>query len=157
MRLTLLRHGKAMDRSSWHGEDADRPLTREGEEQAERVCKALKELIRADEIWTSPWVRARHTAEIASAAWKLPLREVAWMAGEAASAQERIDELPSDSDVVLVGHEPDLGLLAGALLGGISLQLKKSGIAVLDGKPALAEMRLVSLLTPKHVLGLSRP
>jgi phosphohistidine phosphatase len=155
MRLILLRHGKALDREEWGGAEHDRPLTREGAEQAERFCKALRDVVRAEEIWTSPWTRARHTAEIASTVWKLPLREVGWLAGEAATADERIAELPTKTDLVLVGHEPDLGLLAGALLGGTALQLKKSGLAVLEGKPAPAEMRLLLLLTPKLVLGLA--
>ncbi|MBA3709066.1 MAG: histidine phosphatase family protein [Planctomycetes bacterium] len=156
MRLILLRHGKALERSEWDGADADRPLTKDGADQITRVCKALRDLIRADALWSSPWARARSTAELASSVWKLPLREVEWLAGEAMAADERIALLPTDADVVLVGHEPDLGLLAGALLGGTALQLKKAGVAILDGKPAPGEMRLIGLLTPKIVLELAQ-
>jgi phosphohistidine phosphatase len=155
MRLTLLRHGKAVAREDWQGDDADRPLTKDGADQAARVCKLMRPLIRAEQIWTSPWVRARQTAELASSAWKLPLREVEWLAGEALSPEERIERLPQQGEVVLVGHEPDLGILAGRLMGATPLRLKKAGIAVLDGNPSSHEMRLITLVSPKLIQALA--
>lgn len=155
MRVTIVRHGKAVDRAKWHLEDADRPLTKEGAAQAMRAFRTLRGWVAADEVWTSPWTRARQTAELAAECWRLPLREVDWLAGEAMSADRRIRLLPHDIDVALVGHEPDLGMLIGALAGGRPVPLKKGGVALLEGEPAPAGMQLRLLLTPKLVLGLA--
>jgi phosphohistidine phosphatase len=155
MRLILVRHGKAVDRDAWHHHDSDRPLTEQGIDHASRVFKLVKPYVKAHEVWTSPYARARQTAEIASGIWKVPLREVDWLAPEAMPATGRIAELPRDVDVALVGHEPDLGLFAGALLAGNPVPLKKAGIAVLEGEPAAAGMQLRLVLTPKLVLGLA--
>jgi phosphohistidine phosphatase SixA len=155
MQLTLVRHGKAVDREDWHGEDDRRPLTREGIEQALRIFELVEPWISADEVWTSPWLRARHTAELACSAWQLPLREMPWLAGEALGAGERVRHLPRRTDVVLVGHEPDLGALAGLVTGGNPLPLKKAGMVILEGDPEPAGMTVLALLSPKVVLGLA--
>lgn len=154
MRLTLLRHGPAVDREKWSGDDAERPLTDSGTKLTTEVIEAAGELIKADEIWTSPWVRARQTAELASSIWKLPLREMDWLAGEAKSAAERASRLQPHTNVVLVGHEPDLGELVRFLCGA-KIELKKAGLVMLKGTPRQGEMLLKSLLTPKQVLELA--
>jgi phosphohistidine phosphatase SixA len=155
MRLIIVRHGKAVDREKWHQDDTERPLTKDGVEQATRMFKLVRDWVQADEVWTSPWTRARQTAELAAGVWKLPLREVDWLAGEAMPAQNRVRQLPRGIDVALVGHEPDLGAFIGSLIGGNPVPLKKAGIAVLEGEAALGAMQLRLLLTPKMVLGLA--
>jgi phosphohistidine phosphatase SixA len=150
MRLYILRHGKAAKRGDWDGDDAERPLTRNGVDHAERTVAALRPLVAAHEILTSPWTRARQTAEIASAAWRLPLREVPWLAGDAAIPADIATYLAPRADVVLVGHEPDLGALVAFLSGG-RVELKKCGFAVLEGDPVAQGMRLVGLLTPRLI------
>jgi phosphohistidine phosphatase len=152
MRLTILRHGEAIDRDAWQGEDSERPLTEDGVKRLRKVLKASKRVIKAHEIWTSPWKRARETAEMASTFWKLPLREAAWLAGGAAIAKERAEHLRDDYDVILVGHEPDLGELIGYLCGGPAVALRKAGIAVLKGEPRAGGMALSTLLGPKALL-----
>lgn len=154
MRLTLLRHGEAVDREEWQGDDSARPLTKDGQGEAELVCKLTRKLVKAGEIWTSPWLRARQTAEIASHIWKLPLREFDWLAGGALSAAERAARLQPHTDVVMVGHEPDLGELTRFLCGA-QLDLKKAGLIVLKGENRQGAMVLRSLLSPKVVLELA--
>jgi phosphohistidine phosphatase len=154
MRLTLLRHGKAVEREEWQGDDAERPLTKDGIQQTTRVLKRARGLVKAVEIWTSPWLRARHTAELASGIWKLPLREMDWLAAGAVPAAERASRLQGHTDVVLVGHEPDLSELAKFLCGA-RLELKKSGLVFLDGEPRQGAMDLRGLLAPKMVLELA--
>ena len=46
MRLTLLRHGPAVDREKWSGDDADRPLTESGTELTTETIKAARDLIK---------------------------------------------------------------------------------------------------------------
>ena len=154
MRLTLLRHGPAVDREKWSGADADRPLTEAGNDLTISTIKAARGLIKAVEIWTSPWVRARQTAELASGLWKLPLREVEWLAGEVMPASERAARLQPHTDVVLVGHEPDFSELVRFLCGA-KIELKKAGLVVLKGTPRQGEMVLRSLMTPKQVMELA--
>lgn len=154
MRLTLLRHGPAVDREKWSGNDADRPLTDSGTELTTEVVEAAADLIKAEEIWTSPWVRARQTAELASSIWKLPLREMDWLAGEAKTAAERAARLHPHTDVVLVGHEPDFSDLVRFLCGA-RIELKKAGLVMLKGTPRQGEMVLKALLTPKQMLELA--
>jgi len=151
MRLILLRHGVAVERDEWHGDDAERPLSKAGIHQATMTLKRVRPLVKAIEIWTSPWVRARATAELASAIWKLPLREAPWLAGEAATPKQMLEQLATAPDVVLVGHEPDLGVLAGVLVGGKPVPLAKAGMAVLKGTPEAGAMELKLLLSPKAV------
>jgi phosphohistidine phosphatase len=153
MQLTLLRHGPAVEREKWSGNDAERPLTENGAELTVSMLKHTRELIKAVEIWTSPWVRARQTAELASSIWKLPLREMDWLAGEALSAAERAARLQPHTDVVLIGHDPDLGDLARFLCGA-RIELKKGGLAMLKGVPRQSEMVLRGLYSPKQVLEL---
>ena len=162
MRLTFLRHGKAVDRALWHERDADRPLTAEGQDQLRELSRLLRPVVRAGLICTSPWRRARETAEIFAAAWELPLRECAWLAGEAAPAAQWAEELNPTLDTMLVGHEPDLGIAAAWLCGfgpsaGISsLPLKKAGVAILDGLPRPGGMQLMALLPPKTVAAIAK-
>ncbi|MBA3938136.1 MAG: histidine phosphatase family protein [Planctomycetes bacterium] len=153
MHLTLLRHAKATDREEWSESDADRPLTKAGIEQARRVLVATAPLITASEIWSSPWLRARQTGELASSVWELPLREMPWLAGEALQPAERAARLERRTDTVLVGHEPDLGDLARFLCGA-RLDLKKCGLVLLVGDPVSGGMTLRGLWSPKMVLGL---
>jgi phosphohistidine phosphatase len=154
MRITLIRHGKSVDSEDWHGEDAARPLTREGAQQVRRCLKALRPVIDGDEIWTSPWLRARQTAEQAAELWERPLAERPWLAGDAAEPQEWLAELRGAGDVVLVGHEPDLGKFIGFLVGGRPMPLKKGGVAVLEGLPRAGGMDLRLFLSPKLLLEL---
>ncbi len=152
MRLTVLRHGEAVDRERWHGDDSQRPLTKEGAKEAVKVLKAAKRILKAHEIWTSPWLRARSTAELASTVLKLPLRETAWLAGGAEAIKDRAGHLRDDFDVILVGHEPDLGELIGYLIGGPAVGLRKAGFAVLKGEPRPGGMTIATLIGPKALL-----
>ncbi len=154
MRLLVIRHAKAAAREEWHKDDHLRPLTKEGVSQAKLMFAEIKAWAEVEEIWTSPWTRARETASLASEKWKVPLREVDWLAGGAMSAQDRRWQLPRKRDLALVGHEPDLGELIGELCGGTTVTMRKCGAALLEGDPATG-MELQFLLTPKLVAGLS--
>jgi phosphohistidine phosphatase len=155
MLLTVLRHGKAVEREAWHGDDPDRPLTRDGLAACRKALAALGDVVSAEEVWTSPWKRARQTAELAAELWDLPLAECAWMAGEATEIPEWTRHLRASSEIVLVGHEPDLGRLVGHLLGGRPVPLKKGGVAVLEGMPRPGQMELRLLIAPKQAIAIN--
>lgn len=133
--LWLLRHAEAEP----HGTrpDAERRLTPRGENQARAAGIAIGRLAVAfDEVLFSPKVRARDTAALAAEGWserqRALLSEHPPLAG-GFSVQQALDALAGvpaqDGRQLLVGHEPDLSLLAGALTGG-RIDLKKGGLAV---------------------------
>ena len=71
MNLYLLRHGIAVDPGT-PGilSDADRPLTAKGEEKLAQITKAMAALeLSFDLILSSPYLRARQTAEIVADAF----------------------------------------------------------------------------------------
>jgi phosphohistidine phosphatase SixA len=155
MRLILLRHGRAAERSDWTGRDADRPLTAEGRLRTQAVVRAVRHLLRPiAAVWTSPFARAEATARLAGRAWRAPVEIHPWLAAGARSAIDQLAHLPGD-DTALVGHEPDLGELLGVLIGGPPIPLRKAGIAILEGEPSAGGMTLQLLLTPRAVLGQS--
>ena len=69
MNLYILRHGIAAERGTpGYANDADRPLTPEGERKLQLVAAAIKALeLGFDLILSSPYLRARQTAEVVAA------------------------------------------------------------------------------------------
>jgi phosphohistidine phosphatase len=139
--IYLLRHGEAEDAAS---DDAARRLTEKGERQARDAGLALRELeVTIDACLASPKVRARETARIAAAALEtgVEVEETEALRGGAFDALELAAGL---GDVLLVGHEPDFSAEVGRLTGA-NIDLKKGGIAVVDGST------LVALWRPKEI------
>lgn len=166
MNLYLLRHGIAGARGdSRYSDDSQRPLTPEGRRKMRRIAAGLRALdLECDVLLSSPYVRARQTAEIAAAALRV------------ADKLQWVDELAPDGDacrligllqdkhaaaenVLLVGHEPYLGNLIGVLLAGqasLPVGLKKGGLCLLS-VAALAVgpcAALEWLLTPRQLVKL---
>lgn len=155
MRLYFLRHGIAEDESPT-GRDADRRLTTEGVEEMEAVAAGMAALgLRFDSIRTSPKVRARHTAEIAAAALGLEAvltQEPALGHGcGLAELRDLLAGAEGKARILLVGHEPDLSLNIGALIGG-RVQTKKASLACVEVsriQPGGGELRW--LLPAEHM------
>ena len=76
MNLFLLRHGIAVERDEFDAaNDEARPITRKGRRQLRAVAKAMRAMeLRFDTILSSQLVRARQTAEIITAEFKLEQR-----------------------------------------------------------------------------------
>ena len=157
MHLYLMRHGIAYERDEWSGDDDSRPLTEEGIERTRAVAKALHKDGRLDlaEVWTSPLVRARQTAEIVAEILKAPLKECGAMAPGAsvASLAKFFAKNPPPPRFMLVGHEPDTGALLGDLRRSKkALSFKKAAVAHFSGDFRPGGMKLKWYLTPKDVL-----
>ena len=167
MKLLIVRHAKAEDREVYAktgADDAERPLTGAGREQARKTARAIKTLLpRIDVLATSPLVRARDTADLLRRDYKrlrpqelpalmpgIPPKVVgAWLAEQAV-----------DATVAVVGHEPDLSSLASWFLTGRAqplMALKKGGACLLEfeAAPAPGGALLAWLLTPRQLRGLS--
>lgn len=161
--LFLIRHGLAGEHGSY-ANDAERPLTREGQQKTRQVAKRLRKLdLTFDRLLTSPLVRARQTAEILlEAGLAEQLEEVAYLApgGDLQAWAEawQTGTFGPIASLALVGHEPDLSTWAEILLWGQSqgiFTLKKAGIIGLSlpqaGSP-IGQSQLFWLTPPRYLL-----
>jgi phosphohistidine phosphatase len=137
--IWLLRHGDAEDSAS---DDAARKLSAKGERQAKAAGRALVELgVELDRCLTSPKVRSADTARIVCKELGIDYEEADTLRG----GDFDPDELAAGfDDVLLVGHEPDFSR-AVQLATGARVDLKKGGIAAIDGSV------LHSLLRPAQI------
>ena len=144
--LILLRHGIAEPRLA--GLDhPDRRLTAAGRQRTQLVMASLvRRGLRLDRLLSSPYLRARQTAELALGAGLasgLALDERLKPGGALETLVTAFE-----GRVGLVGHEPDLGDLACTLLecppGG--LVLKKAGVIQL--RRSAGKWQLQALLRP---------
>ena len=135
MEIWLLRHAAAEERAE-SGRDSDRTLTEDGHKRAREVARGLAALEPSIEhVLTSPYARARQTAEPAARALKLggKVRQTAALEPDR-DPEEILDEVRSEKaeSVLLVGHEPHMGALLGRLVlgsGGHAIPMKKAALA----------------------------
>jgi len=163
MNLFILRHGIAVEPGAPGFEnDADRPLIPKGERRLRAAAAAMKKMeLSFDLILSSPFVRARQTAEIVARELKLKKRlQLSDTLACGGSPKNLVAHLagldPAPENVLLVGHEPYLSRLISLLVSGnenASVEMKKGGLCKLDvveleyGQCA----RLNWLLTPSQM------
>jgi phosphohistidine phosphatase len=165
--LYLVRHAIAEDRDSgrWP-DDSERPLTPAGAARFECAARGLGTVAAdVDVVLSSPYVRAWETAEILEheAGWPAPGRCSALEASRAPDdALAALAGLSETASAALVGHEPQLSMLASLLLVGsahaAALELKKGGVVLLDcvASPAAGRAVLRWSASPKLLRGLDR-
>ena len=163
MILYIVRHAWAeeADETRWP-DDGQRPLTDEGRKRFAKVVKTLADRGFAPSVVaTSPLVRCRETAEILvrqipGKPKLVPRNELSpgsdldklldWTASAAAGEKE----------IAWVGHAPDVGDLAAALIGEgcVNIGFAKGAVAAIefDGRPARRQGELRWLVTAK-ILG----
>ncbi len=138
MKLYFLRHANALEGA----DDAARPLSPQGREEARAVAEFLRRArVQFEVAYTSPLVRARQTTEI-----------VLGLCGRGTSASPQVTEallnetsaaeffrwlarLPSADPVLLVGHAPTLARRVRHLLGVTDpegLKLPTAGLACVE-------------------------
>ena len=118
MDCVLFRHGIAAERDEWDGPDSDRPLTERG---AKRVAQAAAGLSRLD-VQPTYILTVRIVDELLPDASPNRLLSI-------------LHDLPPESYVLCVGHEPHLGMVASVLLSGrasTSFPLKKAGACLIE-------------------------
>ena len=129
MELILWRHAEAEPGDP----DMSRSLTSRGEKQARRVAKWLhSRLPQNAKIYVSPAVRAQQTAQALVEISHHRLRTVDQLAPGASVADVlgAVGWPSSKATIVVVGHQPTLGLVASELLGGREQDwaIKKGGV-----------------------------
>lgn len=150
MRLLIIRHAIAEDAAPGQ-RDADRQLTKPGRRKMHSAAAGLRTVVPQISILAaSPLARAKQTAAIVSEAYDgvsittldalkpgKPLKSIlTWLQGR-----------PADATVAVVGHEPQLGLLASWLLCGEQrrsfVQLKKGAACCLGFAQAVQHGKAV--------------
>lgn len=149
MLLYLLRHADAVVRAS---SDAARALSDKGVAQSKQVGKFCRwhGLLPAL-ILTSPLKRAEQTACLFAGAIDAPkIVTVAPFLACGMTPETALEELKAYKElesVMLVGHEPDLGCLAGRLLGADGrgkIKVRKASLTVFEldvSRPNSAELQ----------------
>ncbi len=160
MDLFIIRHAWAAERDdSAFPDDSLRPLTEKGSNRFARMIEALVPRgLTPQLIVTSPMLRCLQTAEILAKALgekaKVVKREELLPGGDPKHLLAWTEEHASGLDQVgWVGHAPDVGYLAAALIGLDKgwLDLKKGAIAALGfpGSPDFGRGELLWLVTAK--------
>jgi phosphohistidine phosphatase len=156
LEIYVLRHGIAEDHNA--AGDAQRALTDEGRRKLRRVLeRAGKAKVEPSLILSSPYKRARQTAELAAEvlgyARKIVEIEVLVPEGSPEALWEEIRARRQENSILIAGHEPMLSSSVAWLLGYPTMQvdMKKGALARIDvdrfGPRAHGVLRW--LLTPR--------
>jgi phosphohistidine phosphatase len=157
MELYLIRHAIA-EKEAPSGEDSLRALSEKGAKKMRQIAKGLRMLgSQFDVILSSPYVRARETAEILADVFKMNKKleftdSLAPMADPNLLLAE-IDKRHRVNSIALVGHEPYLSRLISILVANgaeMSIALKKGGVCrvLTDDLGAARRATMHWLLTP---------
>ena len=143
MHLYLVRHGLA-NWPSWSGNDAERPLSPEGERIIRAEGAALARLgLAPGLILHSPLLRARQTAELLAEALGLRDRvrahELLSPGFDHKALKKLLHEHAKLDLLMLVGHAPDMANVVAKITGG-AVRLKEGTVAHVkiekpDGEP----------------------
>ena len=148
--LYIVRHAIAAERGSEWPDDNKRPLTERGISRFKEAVKGLRRMdVTLDEIFTSPLLRAKQTAELLAAGVEgkpsVKVLEALAPGHSPASVMTQLARAARRRRIAIVGHEPELGELAAHLIGaGRALAFKKGGICRID-LGSLSSKRAASL------------
>jgi phosphohistidine phosphatase len=136
----IMRHGIAAEPAP-EMSDADRALTAEGVRKTERVAVGLQRIgVKPDVILSSPLRRAEETARLVTDVLRpnASIELFPPLAGGFAveDVVKGLRPHRQARELLLVGHQPDLGHLASYLLTGSAnlapLPFKKAGVAAIE-------------------------
>jgi len=165
MLVYLIRHGIAVSsRDLPFHNDEDRPLTEDGVCRMEVQAASFRRIggiIR--EIWTSPHLRSRQSADILRDKQDsdVPVVELKGLApdGDIETVIDRLCRSENGRDIAIVGHEDGIAKLASRLLVGNGAPLIRFArgtvccLDVLELRPTVRSM-LRWHLTPQQLRGL---
>jgi phosphohistidine phosphatase len=137
MNLYIIRHAIAVEEgTAGYESDSERPLTDKGRKKMRQIAKGLRNLgVEFDLILSSPYVRARETAEILVEIFKMK-KKITFTENLSPMANpelfiDEINQTYSVDSIAVVGHEPHLSTLIGILIAEnakIDVTLKKGGV-----------------------------
>ena len=141
--LYFLRHAIAAERDdSKYKDDSLRPLTDQGRKKMCHTAQGMQTLgLKFDVIISSPYLRAKQTAEIVAKAIKPKNKGIYFTTNllPPASINELLSEVhaqyPKSRNILLVGHEPHLTEMISSLLKSnkpLNINFKKGGLCCLS-------------------------
>lgn len=160
MEIYILRHGIAVSRGTPGYPNDDRPLTEDGIEKMTVAAQGIAKIVnKFDVVVSSPLVRAldtaRITAEVVKYKYKIIITKYLLPGSLNNILFDFLSKYKNKQSILLVGHEPHLGILASGLLGmGDSvIEFKKGGICRIDidSMPPRSPGMLVWSLAPKQL------
>ena len=112
MKLVIMRHGQAQ----WSApSDAERALTRQGQNETCYVAEKLAERLCITHLLASPYRRAQQTAKLVAKALKVnTIETVDWLIPDG-KPEAVINQLPDVDSLLLVSHMPLVSQLTGLL------------------------------------------
>jgi len=155
--LVFMRHGAAQAALEPGARgDAGRKLSPEGKAQIEASSRRLKELgFSPGVIISSPLLRAVETADIAAALFPAARRVQEPALASSAQLQGILKAIDShaagNSFVLVIGHQPTLGLLSGLLLRTAGPHFTTGSFACLKltGEPGSGKAELADFFSPE--------
>ncbi len=164
MLVYILRHAIAVERGTAGYPNDDRPLTEDGKDKMARAAKGIAELVDdVDVILTSPLIRAHDTARIVArvlgAEQKLEVCKELMPGSSIKNLLSYLSKFKGLHSIMVVGHQPDLGYLASALLGSDEsiIEFKKGALSAIEVStlPPRSKGKLIWHLQPKHLRALA--
>ncbi len=161
MDLFLLRHGIAVEREEWEGDDRERPLSEDGVSRMQAEAKTMASLgLGLERVVCSPFTRARQTAEIVAKTLGLTnalAEDERLEPGFDSVGLERIlRERRGLKTLMLVGHEPDLSRIIGKLTGA-RVEFKSGSLARIGVPDPQSPKGTLLWLLPPGALAIGRP
>lgn len=134
MKLYLMQHAIACQ----PGENAERPLSPAGIDQAKAAARGMKRLgLAFDLVIASPKRRAQQTAALIAEGVRYPYSDI--LTTEAALPDrlpqgllDLLQQEPPESRILVVGHMPQLAKLASDLLQGGVLFMENAGLTCFE-------------------------
>ena len=160
MNLYIIRHAIAVDEGlPEYEDDSQRPLTDKGKKKMRQIARGLRVLgVDFDLILSSPYVRAKETAEILAEVSKTKAdvvfsENLIPMGDPDLLIAEMNEKYYNVNSIALVGHEPHLSAMISLLVSenaSLDMTLKKGGVCRLsaDDLHHTRKAALEWLLTP---------
>ena len=127
MKVYLVRHGQAHGIGGGIIRDSERTLTDEGKDETGQVAKGLKTIgVSLDILVSSPLTRAKQTAEIfkSELGGQMEVSDSLAPAVDFSRLYRFLSKFPTANEIMLVGHEPDVGEVVKDLsVGGLEFRL----------------------------------
>lgn len=152
--LIIWRHAEAEVQSD-SGHDSDRALTKRGRKDAAKIAKWLyKHLPEHAELLCSPARRCLQTAHALHDLNQMEIKiaDCLSLDSDVTSLMQALDNQDNTQTVVLVGHQPNLGLFISRLLG-----LQQSACKVKKGAVWWLKQRQVDGLLHYYIDAVKRP
>ena len=149
MKLYFVRHAEAEDMAS---SDHARALTPRGIERTKTAGKVIQRLgIKPVQIFSSPRVRAKQTADIIATALnqEVVVTDAVNFSFDLQHLRDLVKDMKSNSQIMFVGHNPSMSEIVNELTGA-SVAMKKGALARVDVFSATSlRGELVWLIPPK--------